>query len=184
MFLFSEFMIIRLMDRPSNLMKLSSRVKPSNLMKPGSRTKLSPATHRGIFLIACACLVAGLFIAVSAADRDRAEQLAYYSQYEAADELFGNDEYKDAYEAFDKLAAVYDSAYILELKMSVCALYLGMWPEAVEHSRKSLEMYPRLALDEDFMNSLSYSLRKMGDDAAAAEIDDYYNNFAKYQKKY
>ena len=144
--------------------------------------KLKPAAHKNIFLIACLFLAAALITAAVLADRDRALHQSYYEQYTAADEMFKDRQFAEPYEIYKRLAAVYDDSYALELKMAVCAMNLGMWAEAAEHSRRSLEMYPQLVKDGDFMDSLSYTLKQLGDDEAAARIEDYYYNFILMQE--
>jgi tetratricopeptide (TPR) repeat protein len=140
--------------------------------------KLNPSSHRAIFLLACLCLSASLFAAALLADRDEALHKSYYDTYAAANALFEEGRFEEPYEVYKWLATIYDDSYILELKMMVCAMNMGMWAEAVDHSRRTLEMYPLLAGDEEFMDGLSYTLRALGETAAAAELDDYFRNVA------
>ena len=145
------------------------------------RLKLSPQAHKNIFLISCLILAAGLITAAVLADRDRAAHLSYYEIYTAADEQFKEKNFTEPYETYKWLATIYTDAYVLELKMAVCAMNMGLWDEAVEHSRRTIELYPLLAKDGDFMDSFAYSLRQLGDDEAAERVEDYYYNFAMKQ---
>jgi len=140
--------------------------------------KLSPAAHKNIFLAACLCLAVALIAAAALADGDRVMHKSLYEKYQAADEMFKNQQFEEPYEIYRMLAGIYKGAYILELKMAVCAMNLDMWPEAVEHSRRALELYPRLAKDEEFMDSLSYNLEQIGELEKATQIHDYYYDFA------
>ena len=140
--------------------------------------KLTPSAHKNIFLISCLIIAAALIAAAALADRDRVMHISYYERYTAADELFKERNFAEPYEVYKWLATIYKDAYVLELKMAVCAMNMGLWEEAVEHSRRSIELYPLLAKDGDFMDSLSYSLRQLGEDEAAERIEDYYYNFA------
>ena len=139
--------------------------------------KIDPKIHKNIFYIVCLLFVVAIIAAASLAQSDRAMHLSNYERYTTADEQFKDREFATSYEEYKRLSAIYKEAYVLELKMAVCAMNLGLWGEAVEHSRRSLELYPLLAKDQDFMDSLSYSLSQLGDDGAAALIDDYYYNF-------
>jgi len=136
--------------------------------------RLSTAQHKTIFIFALLCLVIGVTIALSVAGQDAEEHRSYYEWYEDANWLFENTQYAEAYEIYTQLAAVYEDSYALQLKMTVCALQMEMWAEAVEHTRRTIELYPRLARDEDIMDALSYSLRELGEDEAAEMIWDYY----------
>ena len=143
--------------------------------------KLDPSAYKIIFLLTCLLLVAGLIAAGALSDRDRAMHLSYYERYTAADEQFKEMDFAEPYEVYKELANVYKNAYVLELKMAVCAMNLGLWDEAVEHSRRSIELYPLLVQDEDFIDSLSYSLRQLGEDEEAERILDYFYNIASPQ---
>jgi len=136
--------------------------------------KLHPSTHKGIFLAAAACLAVAVFIAASLADADRKTHISYYEVYEEANALFEDGNFAESYETFKNLALVYDDSYILELKMAVCAMNLGMWAEAVEHSRRTLVLRPLLARDEDFIKGITYSLEQIGETETAGRIDSYF----------
>lgn len=140
--------------------------------------KLNPSSHGNIFLIACLCFTILLIIAAVTANGDMAAHKLYYERYEAANILFDDGNYSESYGEFKFLASIYDSAYVLELKMAVCAIHMGMWAEAVEHSRRSIELYPLLVKQTDFMDVLSYCLVQLGEDEAAERIEEYYYNMA------
>jgi len=135
---------------------------------------MSAATHKYIFLVACLCFAVILAAAFALADGDRAMHMAYYVQYQDANAQFDEQYFEESYEVYRRLAAVYEDSYVLHLKMAVCAMNLEMWEEAVEHSRRTIELYPMLAKDEPLMEALAYSLEKMGDPEAAAMINDYF----------
>ena len=139
--------------------------------------KLGPATHKNIFLLFIMLFSIALIIASVLANNDKEMHRAYYERYQAADELFKNGQFEEPYNVYKELSSAYPTAYVLELKMAICAMNTGMWPEAVEHSRRSMELYPLLLKDEDFMDSLSYSLKQLGENEAAARIKDYYYDF-------
>ena len=134
---------------------------------------LSPSAHKWIFLLACLCLGVALIVAAVAVERDNAMHIAYYEEYEVANALFGNRLFEESYDIFLMLADVYPDSYTLELKMAVCAMNMDMWPEAVAHSLRTLELYPLLARDSDLMEAISHSLREIGEDATADWFDDY-----------
>ena len=139
--------------------------------------KLGPAAHRNIFLLACLCLTVMLIVAAVLAGRDEAAHKSYYEQYKAADELFESGQFEAPYEVYKRLSGIYDDSYILELKMMVCAMQMGLWEEAAEHTRRTIKLYPLLASDVDFMHSLSYILRQLGETGAAQEVEDYFHQF-------
>ena len=143
--------------------------------------KLSQASHKYIFLAACFCIVAALLAASAMADRDSARHRANYERYEAANALFTDKRFEESYKVYKELASIYSDSYVLELKMSICAMNLEMWEEAVTHSRRTLELYPLLAKDGDYMDSLAYSLRELGENKTADQIEDYFFNFAMFQ---
>jgi len=143
--------------------------------------KLSPSAHKNIFLLTILLFAAALIVAAALAGSDEEKHRTYYDRYQAADELFKTGQFDEPYNVYMELSAVYPDAYVLELKMAVCAMNMGMWPEAIEHSRRSMELYPLLTKDEDFMSSLSYSLQQLGEPEAAERIRDYYYNFAALQ---
>ena len=141
--------------------------------------KLDLAANRNIFLLVFLCLTVMMIIAVTLADRDMALHKSYYERYEAANILFKEDmNFDETYDVFKELAEIYKDSYVLELKMAVCAIRMGMWAEAVEHSRLALKMYPLLAGDYDFMDAFSYSLKELGETEAAARIMDHYQYIA------
>jgi tetratricopeptide (TPR) repeat protein len=140
--------------------------------------KLSPAAHRNVFLIICLCLTAALVAANVLADRDEAAHKSYYGEYEAANALFESGQFEEPYEAYKRLSLIYPEAYILELKMVVCSMNMGMWAEAAEHSRRTLERYPLLAKDEDFMKGLIYILKALDRTDASLALESYLYDFA------
>jgi len=127
-------------------------------------------------------MAAVIIAAVSQAGRDEAMHLSYYRQYEEANARLEDRDFESAYETFKNLAPIYKNSYILHLKMAVCAMNLGLWEDAVGHSRRTLELRPALAKDEDFMHGLAYSFGEIGDTEAKDWIFDYYYNFAAMQK--
>jgi tetratricopeptide (TPR) repeat protein len=146
-------------------------------MKPGA------AAHENIFLISCLILAAALIATASLARRDEALHISNYGLYEEANAKFEENDFGGSYDIYDRLANIYPGSYILELKMAVCAINMDMWAEAVEHSRKSLELRPLLAKDEDFMHGLSYCLKKIGEEEAASRVEEYFYGFASLQNQ-
>jgi tetratricopeptide (TPR) repeat protein len=140
--------------------------------------KLSPSAHKNIFLLVCLCLAVALIAAVSLAGGDEAAHKSYYERYEEANALFEKGEFEEPYGIYKWLASIYPDAYILELKMVVCSMNLGMWPEAAEHSRRTIELYPLLAKDEEFMKGLTYILKAAGRTEASLAVEDYLYDFA------
>lgn len=138
--------------------------------------------HKLIFFAVCACLIVAIAVAASAAGRDEAMHRAYYEEYQAANALFADKQFEEPYKTYERLSAIYDDSYILQLKMMVCAMNMGMWEEAVEHGRRTLELYPQFAKDEDFMDGLSHSLKQLGDKDEADRLEEYYYGFARKQK--
>jgi len=150
-------------------------------MRDKLHINIKPSAHRYIFIIACLCFAVALLAANSLAERDRARHAANYERYEAANKLFEDMIFDEAYVIYKELAPLYSDSYILELKMAVCAMHMEMWAEAVEHSRRTLALRPLFAKDEDFMHGISYSLREIGETEAADRIDEYYYGFAAHQ---
>ena len=140
--------------------------------------RLSPAACRNIFLLSIAIFAIALLIAASMAKSDERLHRSYYMRYQAADEILKTGQFEESYNVYKELSSIYPDAYVLELKMAVCAMNLGMWSEAIEHSRRTMELYPLLVKDSDFMDSLAYSLQKLGENDAASQIEEYYYNFA------
>lgn len=140
--------------------------------------KLNASAHKSIFLLACLGFIILLVIASSSAGRDEEMHRSYYKQYEAANAQFTDRNFADSYEVYKRLAGVYGDAYILELKMAVCAMNLELWAEAVGHSGRVLELYPLLAKDTDFMEALSYCLEELGETEASVMVDDYLEKYA------
>ena len=134
---------------------------------------LSPSAHKNIFLLACLCLAIVLIIAAVGASRDEEMHRSYYEQYEAANRLFENRQFEEPYAVYGRLAKVYTTSYILELKMAVCAMNMDMWAEAVEHSRRTIELYPLLVKDMDLMDALAHGLNELGEHDAADMIEDF-----------
>ncbi|MCL2060563.1 MAG: hypothetical protein FWH01_16185 [Oscillospiraceae bacterium] len=156
---------------------------PTNSSPPPRRPPtLSAQANKHIFLITVLLLAAALVTAAALADRDTAMHKSHYARYQQADEMFRERQFEQPYEIYKSLSEVYKDTYVLELKMAVCAMNLDMWEEALEHSRRSVEMYPLLVKDEDFIDSVAYTLEKMGEDEAAAGIRDYYYNFVILQE--
>ena len=139
-------------------------------------------THKNIFLITVLLLAAALILSIALANGDEETHRSHYMRYQAADELFQNRQFDEPYKVYTELSAIYSDAYVLELKMAVCAMNMGMWQEAIGHSRRTMELYPLLIKDEEFMDSISYSLQQIGEYEAAARIEDYYYNFAALQE--
>ena len=140
--------------------------------------KLNASAHKNIFLLTCLGLVILVFVAAATSAGDEATHRSYYKQYKDANALFEDRNFAESYEVYKRLAEVYGDAYILELKMTVCAMNLDLWAAAVNHSRRVLELYPLLAKDKDFMEALSYCLRELGEAEASARIEDYLYDFA------
>jgi len=145
--------------------------------------KLNPSANKNIFLLVCLCLAVLTAVAVITVRDDREAHKSYYEQYEEANSLFEIRRFDEPYEVYKRLSSVYKNSYILELKMAVCAMNLDMWPEAVGHSRRVIELYPLFAKDEDFMDALVYCLKEMGETETASRIIDYQYNFTRTQEQ-
>lgn len=165
------------MRRRYGILERSGRT-PINFIDGVIILKLSPAAHRNIFLLFCICLAAALIAASALADADEARHKAYYEEYEAANKLFEDEQFKEPYETYRRLSEIYPDAYILQLKMVVCAMNMGMWEEAREHARRTIALYPLLAKDEEFINGLAYILKALGETDASLAAERYLYDFA------
>ena len=142
---------------------------------------ISPSAHKNIFLLVCMCLAVLLIIAVVSAGRDEAMHRDLYRQYEAANRLFEERQFGEPYAIYKRLSELYSDSYILELKMAVCAMNMEMWDEAVGHSRRTIELYPMLSKDMDFMEAFIYCLKELGEHEAANSVEEYFYGFASMQ---
>ncbi|MDR3120643.1 MAG: hypothetical protein LBU58_04835 [Clostridiales bacterium] len=136
--------------------------------------KLNAATQKNLFLLICLCFIVALLVAVGVSQQDQERHKTFYAEYEEANELFKSRSFEEAYAIYERLLPVYPDAYVLELKMTVCAMNLDRMEEAVGHARRTLELYPLLARDEDFISALTYSLEQLGDAEGSQRIWDYY----------
>ena len=142
---------------------------------------LRSASHKNIFLLSLLCLAVLLIVAIAYANSDEEMHRGLYRQYEAANKHFEDRNFEDSYAVYKRLSETYSDAYILELKMAVCAMNMGMWGEAVEHSRRTIELYPLLSKDKDFMEAFIHSLKELGEGGVAGQVEDYYYGFAMEQ---
>jgi hypothetical protein len=85
---------------------------------------------------------------------------------------------------FKQLTDVYPNSYILEVKMSICAINMGLYRESIEHSIRALELNQRLAQEESVMDVLAYAYEMLGDTESSKRISEYYFGFAANQTKY
>ena len=116
-----------------------------------------------VFFIITAVLSSGLANAESERHKNN------YVKYEAADELYYDDEkYDKALILYKELIPLYPKAYILEYKAAMCEYFLANYSAARDHGIRALELWPFLVRDEDFMIFFKDALKLSGDEAGSA----------------
>ena len=130
-----------------------------------------------IFIAIAVCLLVLTAVSVFMAVRDNKMHEEYLELYQEANRVFEEQEYLHAEQYYRELLQIYPDSYILELKLSICALQLENRTGALRHAKRALELHPLLATDPEFMNILVYCYEYFGDDVNLKLIEDYQSGY-------
>ena len=130
-----------------------------------------------IFIAIAVCLLVLTAVSVFMAVRDNKRHEEYLELYQEANRVFEEQEYLYAEQYYRELLQIYPDSYILELKLSICALQLENRTGALRHAKRALELHPLLATDPEFMNILVYCYEYFGDDVNLKLIENYQSGY-------
>ena len=112
-------------------------------------------------------MVVLIILSVSLGNTESRRHEDNYISYRNADDMYMDDKLEDALSVYTGLAAEYPRSYVLEYKAAMCEYYLDNYESAIAHAMKTLELYPRLLEETEFLDFLEDCLKLSGDTASA-----------------
>ena len=117
-----------------------------------------------IFVVLLAVLIAASGVLGGAERRMHEDN---YKAYITADRLYDEDRLDEALRIYTSLIPVYPKSYVLEYKAAMCEYYMDNYASAITHGLTTLELYPIIVEDAEYLEFMRSCFELAGDEINA-----------------